>query len=187
MKRRRILQSLAGLPALAAVPPPLAAQNYAGATTPEAMPKITETAADAASDGVVRFFSKSQYAALGNLARLIMPVEADVPAFLDFLLSQTNAQRQTLYREGLDRLNHDAAARYGKDFAALSPQEAELLLAPLKAAWTYNPPADRFAQFLREAKADIVQAVMNSREYAQANSRGRRGAQGLGSYWLPLD
>jgi len=62
------------------------------------------------------------------------------------------------------------------------------LLAPLRAAWTYDPPADPFARFLREAKQDIRTATMNSREWvtAAASAGGRRGG-GVGLYWYPLD
>src|SRR5258708_22526910 len=102
MKGRRMLQSLAILPAMAAAPPPAPAQSSATAPAPETMPKLGEAAPDAVSDGVTRFFSHEQFAALENLARLIMPVEGEVPLFLDFLIGQSNAKRQTLYRDGLD-------------------------------------------------------------------------------------
>jgi Gluconate 2-dehydrogenase subunit 3 len=196
MKRRRILQSLAGLPALAALPAPAPAQSYSSTpSAAETIPKLPEVALDAVSDSITRFLSQSQFAALEQLARILLPaangrpgaLDADVPAFLDFLVGQSNPQRQALYRDGLDKLNHDAQAKYSKSFAALSPAEADPLLEPLKAAWTYNPPTDPFGNFLREAKNDIVQATMNSREFVQAGARGRRGSQGSNSYWLPLD
>jgi hypothetical protein len=57
----------------------------------------------------------------------------------------------------------------------------------LRQPWTYEPPADPLARFLREAKQDVRTATMNSREYASAgSSSGRRGG-GLGQYWYPID
>src|SRR5262249_46844259 len=114
-------------------------------------------------------------------------VGGGVPAFFDFLVGESNPARQALYRDGLGKVNRDAQSEYGKPFAGLSGGEGDSLLPPLKAARAYKAPADRSANFLREAKNDIVQATFNSREFAQAGARGRRGAQATGSYWLPLD
>lgn len=124
------------------------------------------------------FFSKSEYAALERLANAILPplngkpgaLEAQVPAFLDFLLSQSPKPRQTLYRDGLARIANG--------------QPIEQLLKPLSAPWTYRDPEDPFARFLREAKQDILEATFNSREWIEARA-GRRG--GVGTYYLAVD
>lgn len=192
MKRRRLLQSLAALPAV-----PAAAQTtYAqpAAASPE-FPKLSETAPDAVGDSKPRLFHADQMAALSKLADLILPatsgrpgaVEAGVPAFLDFLLSESNSERQKRYRDGLDKLNSEAKSRYSKPFSALTADEAKPILAPLSGKWTYHPPTDNFARFLREAKDDLLQATVNSRQFATAMSRRSRSAAGLGDYWLPLD
>lgn len=191
MKRRRLLQSMAAVPVL-----PAAAQRYPQAPSESAeMPKLAETAPDAVSEPRARLFSPVQAAALGRLAELMVPsggerpgaVDAGAPAFLDFLLSESNAVRQRLYRDGLDKLNSEAARLYAKPFASLSAAEAKPILAPLEAKWSYHPPADSFARFLREVKEDLLQATINSRQYAVAMSRRSRSAAGMGAYWLPLD
>ena len=134
----------------------------------------TGNSAELVGDAAHHFFSKSEYSALEHLADAIMPavngtpgaVTAGVPAFLDFLISQSPAERQHLYREGLARLSAGAS------------------LDPLTEPWTYRPPADPFRRFLREAKTDILQATFNSREWIEARTGGRGGA---GTYYLAVE
>jgi len=193
MKRRRLLQSLAALPALPALPAAAQYSTSQPATAPE-IPKLAETAPDAAADGVRRCFSEEQLAALRRLAELLVPkvgdrpgaVEADAVEFLDFLLKASNANRQVLYKGGLDHLNAEAQKLYQTPFAKVTDAGAKPILAPLTAPWTYAPPADPYARFLREVKEDLLQATVNSRAYAQVASRRRSGA-GMNAYWLPLD
>jgi hypothetical protein len=90
----------------------------------------------------------------------------------------------------LDQLNSRASKQFSKPFADLDASQAGSLLAPLREAWTFDPPSDPFARFLREAKQDIRTATMNSREWVTAagstGGGGRRGG-GMGLYWYPLD
>lgn len=168
---------MAGLPAL-----PAAAQ-VASAPPPatEQMPKLALESAEACGSGVPRFFTASQLEVLGKLADAIAPAYQGRPSarqcgavgFLDFLVRESPAATQQLYRDGLDRLSRDGVT--------------DATLAPLKQAWTYDPPADPFARFLLQAKQDILQATLNSREHSAALSRGRRGAAGLNYYWRALD
>jgi hypothetical protein len=179
MRRRRVLQSLVALPALRAQQ----SEKFATAT------------ADAVGDGAHRFFSAPQYAALQKLGDLLVPVATARPStaqahdaeFLDFLISQSPADRQSLYRAGLDRLQSDARARYRKPFEELTAEQADAILAPLKQPWTYAAPADAFARFLRAAKDDFIQATVNSREFAEAQTATGRRAPGLGTYWYPVE
>lgn len=180
MQRRVWLQLLAGFPALA--------QN-------QEIPNLAETAPEAAGVGVRTFFNAQQTAALRKLASLIAPktaerpgaVEAGVVEFLDFLIRSSDGKRQSLYRNGLDRLNAEARKRGPNSFADAKDEQTNAILKPLQAKWTYQPPADPFARFLREAKDDILLAANNSRVYAEAGSRRSRAASGLNLYWLPLD
>lgn len=193
MKRRRLLQSIAAIPALTA--PPAAAQYAAAAPAAEEMPKLRETSPDAATQGVGRFFSADQRTALRRLGDLIVPAIGDRPGasaagvveFLDFLIGQSEAVRQNLYKGGLDQLNAESRKRYAKSFAETSGAEAKPLLAALGQPWTYHSPKDPMARFLREAKEDLLQATINSKAFADAASRRSRSAGGMGAYWLPLD
>ena len=196
MKRRRFVQSLIAAPA--AAPLMVAQESARPAATPITQPApILETGiADDAANTVTRFFTPPQLDALRKLADVILPAingapgatEANAAEFLDFLIGQSLEDRQKLYRSGLDQLNAQAAKKFTKSFADLTTQQAEALLSPLRAAWTYDPPAEPLARFLREAKQDIRTATLNSREWVTASgiTGGRRGG-GVGLYWYPLD
>lgn len=157
-------------------------------------PKLETAASNDVGIAQPRFFSTPQFAALRKLSEILMPAVGDFPSatdagvaeFLDFLIGQSPHDRQDVYRAGLDVLNSQAKKRFSKMFGDLEPAEAATLLSPLRQPWTYDPPADPLARFLRVAKQDVRTATANSREYT-ATSGGRRGASGMGMYWLPLD
>lgn len=175
LPRRSLLKSLAAAPAAVAIPAP------AQTSAPESLPKLTTISPDAAAQGVLRFFTPSQFAALRQLGDVLVPAfqgrpsasQAGAPHFLDFLISQSPAPMQQLYRDGLDRLAAEGVS--------------ERSLSPLKAPYSYQPPADAFARFLWQAKSDLLQATVNSREYAESAGRGRRGASATGYLWRNLD
>jgi Gluconate 2-dehydrogenase subunit 3 len=186
MRRRQAIQALLGAPAIAAIPLPAQAQE---------MPKLATANTEAVGDAVARFFSASQMAALRRLGDLVVPEASGRPGasaakaaeFLDFLLSQSPSDRQALYRTGLDRLQTDARNRSGAAFENLTAQQADAILMPMHAPWTYAEPADPFARFLRAVKEDLLTATINSREFAEAQTAaGRRGA-GIGTYWYPVE
>jgi len=197
MKRRSVLRSLLAVPSFAALPAGAVAQEARTATSET--PNTATTGADASSDPLVRTFDKVQFSALRKLGEILMPafkntagdtpgaVEAGAAEFLDFLLGVSPADRLTLYKTGLDRLNSEAQQRYHKPFSGITAAQAEPILAPLHAAWSYRGPADTFAKFLLAAKGDLMEATVNSREYiAVAAQRGRRGG-GVGQYWYPIE
>lgn len=159
-------------------------------------PKLETSVADAVADMAPRFFNPQQFAALQKLGAVLMPplngapgsAEAHAPEFLDFLIGESPAERQQLYRDGLDALNAAARRRFNRPFAETDAAQAAELLSPLRAPWTFDPPADPLTRFLREAKNDVRTATMNSREFVTAgSSSGRRGFGGQGLYWYPLD
>lgn len=188
MKRRSALQSLISLPALTALP--AAGQQKTPAEVKPApvpeFPKLATTRPDFVAPPVIRFFQAGQFRTLTRLAAVLMPahggrpgaVEAGVPEFLDFLLSESPPDRQLLYREGLDALE-------ARQFAEMTPAQVRTVLAPLETPWTYAEPSDPLARFLRAAKEDILHATLNSREWSQPVP-GRRSS-GLGTYWFHLE
>ena len=190
MKRRKFFQTLAVAPAAGAL---LAQQQPTAAQ----LPKLETATPEAAAEIFPHFFSAQQMAALRKLCDIVQPplngtpgaLDAKAPEFLDFLISESPADRQQLYLAGLDALNSAAQTRHHKPFADLDASQTADVLAPLRAPWTFNPPTDALGAFLRAAKQDIRTATFNSREYNTAGAAaggGRRfGAQGL--YWLPLD
>jgi hypothetical protein len=192
MNRRTILKSFVAAPAAAALHAQTPAREPARAV--EESPKVETSVADASADPVTRFFTREQFAALTHLSEILEPSTADTPGarearaaeFLDFLLSQSPPARQNLYRVGLDRLNSESAHRYSQPFAALDAQQASAVLSPLRRPWTYEDPADPLEHFLREAKADVLQATRNSYDFISVVSKRSRGASGVGEFWYPL-
>lgn len=192
MKRRSFIQTLAVTPALAV---PVAANDAAPSVTQQESAAIEIAVADAAAETHRKFFTALQFSALKRLSGIIMPpmnglpgaLDAGAPEFLDFLIGASPADRQGIYRTGLDQLNSQARRKFGKHYADITNDQAVELLAPLRKPWTYDPPGDPLERFLREAKADIRTATVNSREYVTAESSGGRRRGGVGQYWYPID
>jgi hypothetical protein len=194
-----MIQSVLGVSAASALPHTLLAQrskpDSPQPTAPsDETPKLAAHAPDAVATAALRFFDTAGFSALRRLGEILVPprenspgaVEAEAAEFLDFLISQSPADRQTLYRYGVARLNQEARSRHGKPFAELSASDADTILAPLREAWTYQGPSNPFTRFLQAAKNDFLQATLNSRQWAAAAS-GRRGASGLNTYWFPIE
>ena len=179
MQRRRFVQSIPFL----TVTPTLFAQV------------LSTVAPDSVGQPTSRFFPSSQFAALRRLSDIILPsisgnpgaLEAGAPEVLDFLVGQSPLPVKSLYRSGLLAMNTRAGSRFGKLFADLDATQADAVLAPLRQAWNYKDPIDPFALFLRHAKADVLTATTNSREWITAAQRGRGGSGGNGTYWLPVE
>lgn len=206
MKRRGFFKTFAALPAanaLAAQTPPQqpvpqqpVAQPPAGSRSN--IPSFEETAPEAVADSQTGFFTPDQFAALRRLSVLFMPavsgnpsaVECQAPEFLDFLIGASPADRQKLYRDGLDLLNADAKKRFQKSFSDLDDARADAVVRPLltPVAWEYDLPKDPGQHFIAQARRDIRTATQNSREWVTAAAAsGRRRFGGGGSYLMPID
>ena len=159
---------------------------------------MTTTLHDAAGVTVPSYFDERQLTTLRRLSELFMPamdgnpgaLEAEAPEFLDFYVGQSPTWRRQVYCAGLDTLHSLSLERFGKTFSELSDEQVDQLIAePLKANWTPTLPEDTLAAFLREAKADIMNATMNSHVYAQAadagGGRSRRRSASL--YWYTVE
>lgn len=211
MNRRGFVRALAAVPAVPALiaqqpgpaqPAPGIPQNSTlpvppPTTAASEISKLESSVPDEAAEMMPHFFTQPQFAALRKVCDIIMPsiegkpgaLVAKAPEFLDFLVGQSLADRKDVYRSGLDALNNQAQKRFSKSFADLDAAQADALLAPLRAPWTYETPTEPVARFLRVAKAEVRTATANSHEYLQAFSGGggaRRGGGG-GLYWYPLD
>ena len=160
-------------------------------------PKLDTATAEVAAEPMVRFFNGAQMAALKRVADLLMPktatapgaLEAQVPEFLDFWVGKSAVAVQTIYKTGLDALNKQATAKFKKPFADLDDSSAAAVIEPgMKVQWSYVPATDPLTHFLQEARRDIRNATVNSREFAAASSAGGGRRQGgMGQYWYPLD
>jgi hypothetical protein len=195
MKRRRFFQAVAAAPVVPAALAQQPSRPFGGAPAVEEGAKLEGTSTDAVGEAVARFFTAPQLSALRKLSGILMPsmngapgaLEAGAPEFLDFLIGQSPADRQQIYRAGLDALNNQAKKRFGKMFADVDGAQADALLAPLREPFNPEQPTDPLARFLHEAKIDVRTATLNSREWAAKNAGGGRRFGGGGLYWLPLD
>ncbi len=194
MKRRSVLQTLAALPAAGLLKgqQPVVPPKPSPAAVEE-IPVIESTIPDMAGVTVPSFFSPTQLETLRRLSELMAPaihgvpgaLEARAPEFIDFYLGESPAERQELYRSGLDELNSRAQKSFHLPFAQVNGEQAATLLAPLCTPWSAKP--DQFTGFLRTAKQDILQATQNSYEWVRVMSKRVRSAGGLGMYWFPIE
>lgn len=197
MKRRRFFETLAVAPAATLVvsQQTASAQGPAGRGAMEPTVPLETSVSDEAATTSTGFFAPEQLAALRKLGDVIMPAlngkpgasDAEAAEFLDFLISKSPESRQLLYGNGLNALNAASWQRYQKPFGELSTAQAAPLLEPLQQPWTFYPPNDPLAHFLREAKSDIRTATVNSKAYVAASASEGRRFSGMGSYMLPLD
>jgi hypothetical protein len=152
---------------------------------------------DAVAAPVARFFTPLQFSALRRLSGLIQPplkgnpgaLECGAAEFLDFLIGVSPADRQQLYRNGLDTLNAQAKKQFSKSFSDLDDAQAKTIVTPMLAAvpWATDPPKDPLKNFMFSAREDVAVATRNSPEFAAAiAASGRRGG-GAGSVWKPID
>ena len=209
MRRRNFVKTLAVAPAMSAL---VAQQQPAGQPAPGVpanptqpvepppraggeLPKFDIAVPDAAADMMPDFFTAQQFAALRKLCGILMPpvnkapgaIEARAPEFLDFLIGHSPADRQQLYRAGLDALNAQARQQFQKPFAEVDDSQAAVVLKPLHEPWSYEAPTDPLARFLRAAKVDVRTATVNSQEYGAVAANAGRRTFGGGFYWYSLD
>jgi hypothetical protein len=159
-------------------------------------PPVASVVPDAIASPDLHFFSKSQLAALRRLSDLFMPplngnpgaLQAQAAEFLDFLVGASDADRQLLYRQGLDRSNAEAEKQFGKPFAELNAEQADKIVRPALLAWmTDHPPTEPFARFIAIAHQDIRTATMNSEAWHIAAVSSGERAPGVGLLWRPID
>lgn len=155
----------------------------------QAPAQIAVAPADAAGDPVLLFFDNARFATFRKLCDLLEPavydnspsaLAAGAPEFLDFYLSKCPADRQALYREGLDELERQSQARFRRAFAQTDVTQATELLSPLRQKWTSAPPS-RLLEFLRDAREIVRPATRNSIQWE------RVGRGDSGNYWKPVD
>jgi hypothetical protein len=169
------------------------------AQTPAGPPPkaLAATPRDTIADPVPHFFTPAQFATLRKLSDTLLPaiagnpgaLDAGAPEFLDFLIGESPAARQQLYRSGLDLLNARATKQFNKPFASLDAKEADSLIRPLlvKVPWAYDPPKDPGSHFITAAHEDIRTATRNSRAWADAARAAGRRVAGPQLFWNPID
>jgi len=152
------------------------------------------TVADSMAQTVPSYFSDTEMATLTRLSDAFMPrgerpgaLDAETPAFLDFLIGHSPAVRGTLYKNGLSWLDKQARLKFRKPFAAVSDNEADELLKPWLRSWmTDHPPTQTHADFVNIAHADIRTATTNSKQWLDSLDESSRDGH-LQLYWSPIE
>ncbi|WP_051979743.1 gluconate 2-dehydrogenase subunit 3 family protein [Edaphobacter aggregans] len=176
-------------------PPPPAPVPWTVGLTP-ATPVPTVQVAEAVAEGELRFFTPVQMATLTRLSDVLMPpigskpgaVSAGVPAFLDFLVGESPADRKQMYQGGLDWLDAEAKKRYSQPFAKLDAVQADALLKPWLRTWmSDHPPLEKHADFINVAHTDIRAATVNSKPWNDAPAEGAQERTQVALYWYPIE
>ena len=97
------------------------------------------------------------------------------------------ADRQQLYRGGLDALNAKAKAKFSKSFAELDARQVDAVIRPLLAAtpWAWDLRKDPVMRFIASVRTDVATATRNSPVWAE--KAGTRGGGAGQLKWLPID
>lgn len=157
---------------------------------------MTALAPDAIAQSNAYFFSEAQVATLRRLSEVLMPplkgypgaTEAGTPEFIDFLIGVSPADRQQVYRSGLDRLDEEARRKFGVAFAAVNAEQADQLIRPWLRTWMPDhPPTEGFAHFINLAHSDIRFATQNSQAWGEAEIAAGKTEVDMDAYWYPID
>ena len=135
-------------------------------------------------------------ATLQRLSDLLVPsldgkpgaLQAETPAFLDFLIGSSPETRRALYAGGLDWLNAEAKRKQGVPFARTDAAQADALVKPWMRTWmSDHPPTETHADFLNIAHADIRSATMSSKAWSDAVEHADQDSTATGLYWSPIE
>lgn len=159
-------------------------------------PAIPSTIPDEVATTQQHYFHDEHMTTLRKLGDILLPplngypgsTQACAPEFIDFLISVSPSERQSLYRSGLDRLDAEAHKQFGIPFAHVNAEQADVLLRPWLRTWMVDhPPTEPFAHFINVAHEDIRTATMNSQAWSIAATSAGERAPGIGWYWSPID
>lgn len=160
MQRRTALQLIA-IGAAA----PLKAQHAGHAPVSIA----AQAAASAEAAVELRFFSPAQNALVDRLAEMILPAddhspgahEAQVSAFIDDLLADSDAKEQKAWTDGLAAVEARARERFSKAFLECSSGEQDQIMAEMAA--NEQNPANALQRFFAKIKTQTISGYYTSR------------------------
>lgn len=177
-----------------APPPPAPVPWTLGLNPRTPLPQI-EVAEDIAVPEL-RFFTPLQMQTLSHLAGVLVPpvggkpgaLQAEVPAFLDFLIGNSPDIRKQLYVSGLDWLESEAQKNHNAAFANLDETQAGALITPWLRTWmSDHPPTEAHADFINIARDEIRTATVNSRAWFNATAQPSEPDPFNSSlYWYPI-
>lgn len=157
---------------------------------------IAQLVPDAIAQTRTHFFTEAEMATLRRFCEILMPplkghpgaTEAGTPEFLDFLIGTSPAERQEMYRAGLDRLDSESREKFGAAFDQATAQQADKIIRPWLRTWMPDhPPAEGFARFINLAHSDIRLATENSQAWCDAELAAGLPGPRMDAYWYPVD
>jgi hypothetical protein len=157
---------------------------------------VTPLVPDAVAETQVRFFNPVQRATLRRFCEILMPpmrgnpgaVEAGTPEFLDFLIGASPAEKQQVYRSGLDRLEAEARREFGAAFVEVDAAQAGKIIRPWLRTWMPDhPPSEGFAHFINIAHSEIRFATVNSQIWNDTRMEAGNAPAESDVYWYPVD
>jgi hypothetical protein len=175
-------------------PPPPAPVPWTLGLNPKTPLPHTEVV-DGIAETEQRFFTPVQMATMIRLCDVLLPpigikpgaVQAETPAFLDFLIGGSPETRKKVYTDGLNWLAAESQKRYGNPFEKLDDGQADTILKPWLRTWmTDHPPTEPHANFVNIAHEDIRMATVNSKAWSKATSAGAQATE-AGLYWYPIE
>jgi hypothetical protein len=181
-------------PAKPSLPPPAPVPWTLGLNPATPLPHTS--AAETIAEPEPRFFSQMQMASLVRLCAVLVPaiggkpgaVDAETPAFLDFLIGGSPAARQTVYTAGLDWLEAESGRKYKLPFAKLDDSQSDAVIKPWLRTWmSDHPPAELHASFINIAHDDIRSATINSKAWSDAPKSRTQGSTANELYWYPIE
>jgi len=177
-----------------APPPPAPVPWLLGLNPHTPLPHV-EVAEDVAVPDL-RFFTPVQMQTLSRLADLLVPpisgkpgaLQAEVPAFLDFLIGGSAGTRKQVYAGGLDWLDSESQKKYNMSFAKLEDAQAGALITPWLRTWMNDhPPVEPHADFINIAHDEIRTATANSRAWFEATALSAEpDPYNRSLYWYPI-
>jgi gluconate 2-dehydrogenase gamma chain len=109
------------------------------------------------------FFNRAEYSTVRELAALIIPTdespgarEAHVEEWIDFILSQSDAPRQAVYRQGMAYLENLCRGRHAKRFEELSKSERTEILRAISEEVPETEENRSGLAFFRALKHDTI-------------------------------
>ena len=176
-------------------PPPAPVPWLLGLNPRTPLPHVEVAENIAASE--LRFFNPLQMQTLSRLADVVVPpvsgkagaLQAEVPAFLDFLIGSSPDTRKQVYSGGLDWLDSESQKKFNTPFAKLEDAQAGALLKPWLRTWmSDHPPTEPHADFINIAHDEIRTATINSRAWFEAAPPPSSPDPYNNSlYWFPIE
>jgi hypothetical protein len=163
VSRRRALKVIAaGVGAAASLPivgrEALGQQHMHGAHAQATRATTLKTA-----DPKLKFFTPKEFALVTTISDLIIPTddhspgakEAEVPAFIDLMVSESPQETKTLWRDGLAAVDKMSQTKFSKDFVSATPeQQTEILVEISKNEMKPQTLEERFFRAIKNLTID---------------------------------